>query len=542
MALNWAELPRDLIDLIAKHIKVIEDLIAFGAVGTSCRNSAIKGNFDFLSPQLPLSMLADKGDDYREFILFLRTKDSRVFLPEVELKKIHMLGDFTIFVGLNRAICIDSTKFTEVKFNHIYFVDRGGIDLGAYNLEDGNVESCYHGVSLSYLWSPTWVVFKNIESTEMELAKLEIPQKNVTKDERLVDFDDDFQDPSPKNINEHSKKKQKMDSSTPVAKKPIEKKQERSNADSHAKEVAVSKRESHIEKETFMSKKVFDAFREEGCTDLHPDKINIEIDSQHLISDELFQSINLNYNLSEEIVHHDVRIIDEKLNDTNLSYSQFTIPDDLLPSFNAYRRESITRHPLTTCEEEQSDEHSSYKKFKIYCSRSLSENKENIGSSSKPNMHKEVDLDTEEQIMTTPKIQELTTDEQRDGTVWPDSQDTILDDLLPNLNIYSSKSIIVHPSAHQATIQIRRVTLHDEIWFSCQDCGVYMVTYAECLSYGHKVLANEFDLNALRTRYAALLWDYGTRKQDANAHSDVETPLRPARESRITSVTEVFYV
>ncbi|KAF3640704.1 hypothetical protein FXO38_22014 [Capsicum annuum] len=74
------------------------------------------------------------------------------------------------------------------------------------------------------------------------------------------------------------------------------------------------------------------------------------------------------------------------------------------------------------------------------------------------------------------------------------------------------------------------------------DCGVYMVTYAECLSYGHKVLANEFDPNALHTRYAALLWEYGTRKQDANAHSDVEAPLRPGRQSRITSVIEVFDV
>ncbi|KAF3682573.1 hypothetical protein FXO38_01228 [Capsicum annuum] len=69
------------------------------------------------------------------------------------------------------------------------------------------------------------VVFKNIEPTEMKMAKLEIPQKDVTEDERSVDSDDDFQDPPPKKINEHSKKKQKVDSSTPVAKKPSGKKQ-----------------------------------------------------------------------------------------------------------------------------------------------------------------------------------------------------------------------------------------------------------------------------------------------------------------------------
>ncbi|PHT37740.1 hypothetical protein CQW23_21313 [Capsicum baccatum] len=74
------------------------------------------------------------------------------------------------------------------------------------------------------------------------------------------------------------------------------------------------------------------------------------------------------------------------------------------------------------------------------------------------------------------------------------------------------------------------------------DCGVYMVTYAECLSYGQKILAIEFDPNALRKRYVATLWDYGTRKQELNAHSDVEAPLKPPRQSRITIVTEVFDV
>ncbi|PHT69947.1 hypothetical protein T459_25051 [Capsicum annuum] len=74
------------------------------------------------------------------------------------------------------------------------------------------------------------------------------------------------------------------------------------------------------------------------------------------------------------------------------------------------------------------------------------------------------------------------------------------------------------------------------------DCGVFMIMYAECLSYSHKVIVTEFDPNALRTRYAALLWDYGIRKQEPNVTSDVEAPLRPARQSRITSVTEAVYV
>ncbi|KAF3642817.1 hypothetical protein FXO38_20910 [Capsicum annuum] len=84
--------------------------------------------------------------------------------------------------------------------------------------------------------------------------------------------------------------------------------QVQSKADSHVEEAAASERESHVEKEKFISKKVFDAFREE--------------------------------------------ITDEKLDDTNLFDSQFTILDELLPSRNAYRRESTMRHPLATSEEE----------------------------------------------------------------------------------------------------------------------------------------------------------------------------------------------
>ncbi|PHU06529.1 hypothetical protein BC332_23018 [Capsicum chinense] len=56
---NWAELPND---LIVKCVKTIEDFVAFGVVCTSWCSSVTKANFNFLSPQLPLLMLADKGD------------------------------------------------------------------------------------------------------------------------------------------------------------------------------------------------------------------------------------------------------------------------------------------------------------------------------------------------------------------------------------------------------------------------------------------------------------------------------------------------
>ncbi|PHU30677.1 hypothetical protein BC332_02770 [Capsicum chinense] len=694
------------------------------------------------------------------------------------------------------------------------------------------------------------VVFKNIEPTEMEMAKLEIPKKDVTEDERSIDSDDNFQDPLPKKINKHSKKKQKVDSSTPVAKKPAGKKQVniddahtqtrtpphrvakvavmktpvfkpiptrqvsssktkeekktarvifpqvRSKADSHVEEVAALKRESHVKKEKFISKKVFDAFREEVRQEFkgvreeftqicqlvkkkfkkmikaiehskqqHEDT---EVEAQQVdyagveTSPQQFSPI-VDQNLDEN--QDGTKITDEKLDDTNFSDSQFTIPNELLPSLNAYRRESTTRHPLVTLEEEQIDEHFNDKKSESVVLEHCQKNKENIGSRAKADMHGEVDVGTEEKIVTTPTTQDLTIDEKRDETVLPNSQDTIPDDLLPTLNVYSSKSIIVHPSANReiqtpiAKLRIRRPSkfkespymmkfgsaaesseghirifpqkhpfvyhpidgivdtkivnkfrdwisedllkvyakrkkskydpnrsykfstvdckfmniissLHDVYstdadnltagghmahvnehingfhmhvtvsWHTVKDiyipvnikekyhwvlailsfserciflydsyessghysavlnvieklaaiillclkhcdfyvkkgihvenhprykdkdssdmfdvlfqenlpqqpsgsldCGVYMVTYVECLSYGHKIFATKFDPNALRIRYAATLWDYGTIKQELNAHSDVEAPLRPPRQSRITSVTEVF--
>ncbi|KAF3656384.1 hypothetical protein FXO37_15499 [Capsicum annuum] len=321
--------------------------------------------------------------------------------------------------------------------------------------------------------------------------------------------------------------------------------QVQSKADSHIKEVAVSKPKSHVEKEAFISKKIFDAF----CAE----------------------------------------IIDEKIYQINLFDSQFLILNELLPSLNAYRRESIMTHPSATREEEPCNEHFNDNKSESVVQDHCQENKENIGSSSKSDMHREVDLGTEEQIMTTPKIQELTTDEQRDEPVWYDSQNTIPDDLLPSLDVYSKRFIFLYDSyesfGHYSAVFTEIEKLAAIIPLCLQqpdfyikkgidvenhsrykdkdssymfdvlfqenlpqqsseslDYGLYMVTYAECLPYDHKVLANEFDPNALRIRYAALLWDYETQKQDTNAHSDVEEPLRPAKQSRITSVTEVFDV
>ncbi|XP_015162580.1 F-box protein At2g26160-like [Solanum tuberosum] len=80
-----------------------------------------------------------------------------------ELKKeMKALGDSSIFLGLNWGICIDSSKFIGIKPNHIYFagdvLEELTEDMGAYNLEDGKIESFYPGQSTSLIYPPTWIM------------------------------------------------------------------------------------------------------------------------------------------------------------------------------------------------------------------------------------------------------------------------------------------------------------------------------------------------------------------------------------------------
>ncbi|WMV30849.1 hypothetical protein MTR67_024234 [Solanum verrucosum] len=87
-----------------------------------------------------------------------------------ELKEeMKTLGYSSIFLGLNWASCIDSSKFDGIKPNHIYFTDDwlgydrvaeggAGKDMGAYNLEDVKFESFYPGESTSLICPPVWVM------------------------------------------------------------------------------------------------------------------------------------------------------------------------------------------------------------------------------------------------------------------------------------------------------------------------------------------------------------------------------------------------
>ncbi|KAH0761555.1 hypothetical protein KY290_017628 [Solanum tuberosum] len=69
-----------------------------------------------------------------------------------------------------------------------------------------------------------------------------------------------------------------------------------------------------------------------------------------------------------------------------------------------------------------------------------------------------------------------------------------------------------------------------------------MLAYAEWLSYGQGNMVGKFDVMFLRSRYAALLWNYGQRKNDAGAISDSEAPPRHNRSQIVRDDRETIEI
>ncbi|KAF3680387.1 hypothetical protein FXO38_02327 [Capsicum annuum] len=67
-----------------------------------------------------------------------------------------------------------------------------------------------------------------------------------------------------------------------------------------------------------------------------------------------------------------------------------------------------------------------------------------------------------------------------------------------------------------ATVSWHKVD-HIFMPISIKDCGLYMMTYAECLTIGGCVPNVNFDLDILHMRYASMLWHYGMRKKEEKA-------------------------
>ncbi|PHT45734.1 hypothetical protein CQW23_14892 [Capsicum baccatum] len=328
--------------------------------------------------------------------------------------------------------------------------------------------------------------------------------------------------------------------------------------------------------------------------------MNVEIDSQQLISDELLRIINLDYLHSEKVVQHDCRTSDEKIDEIILSNSQFTTPDEMLPSLNVYRRQSIIIHPSANRQKESHHEiliaktsetvikdhaqhidvclyylrkkskygsHSSYKnepnksyKYSIVnCNfmnviRSFmdvySMDHQNLNAGGQEHhlieyingfhMHAAVPWHTVEEIFILINIKEkyhwvlaVLSFSERCIFLYDSYESSghyavvlaeiekiakIIPLCLQACDFYVKKGIDLqnHPRyKDKESSDMFDVLFEDDLPqqpSGSLNCSVFMVTYVERLSYGHKVIATEFYPNTLRTRYAAILWDYEVRK------------------------------
>ncbi|PHT30208.1 hypothetical protein CQW23_30193 [Capsicum baccatum] len=99
---------------------------------------------------------------------------------------------------------------------------------------------------------------------------------------------------------------------------------------------------------------------------------------------------------------------------------------------------------------------------------------------------------------------------------------------LANSNFYKKKNIDF--STHPRYIGREKKSLLDVVYVDdlpqqsveSLNCGVYVVAYTEYISHEKSILPGFFDVEALRTRYLALLWRYGTQKIEENVVSEAK--------------------
>ncbi|KAG5594703.1 hypothetical protein H5410_035935 [Solanum commersonii] len=106
------------------------------------------------------------------------------------------------------------------------------------------------------------------------------------------------------------------------------------------------------------------------------------------------------------------------------------------------------------------------------------------------------------------------------------------------INVYDSYRATGHDAAIKTEIvklsQLipLKLTLNDYYknkGIDVSDCGIYMLPFAEYLSYEQGIPAGNLDASFLWSRYATLLWNYGQQKNDAGAISDNEAPPQHSR-------------
>ncbi|PHT61227.1 hypothetical protein T459_34927 [Capsicum annuum] len=228
-------------------------------------------------------------------------------------------------------------------------------------------------------------------------------------------------------------------------------------------------------------------------------------------------------------IHIHIALIEQRKDEQNFSDSQVTIPDELLPSLNVYfnqerkgeRKIFYQKHPFVSHPVNDIEDTKVTNKFlkwlsmdilKFHAKRSNKQEHYKKGKSKISVISFGV-LAVENKnwfyIMGTP------------GQSWSDEAKhhwvlTVIS--------FNDRCIYVHDSllsaGHDAGVlaeveKLAKIDLFDiyvvedlsQQPSGSLDCGLYMVTYAECLTFGDIVSPVDFDPDLIRTRYASILWN-----------------------------------
>ncbi|KAF3685722.1 hypothetical protein FXO37_00334 [Capsicum annuum] len=434
------------------------------------------------------------------------------------------------------------------------------------------------------------VSFKNIEPTRKEISFFRIPKKivraGVSHKDDEVNSADDFQDPLHPQKHSITKKNNGNSSTSPVKKKF--KKQHKDKVSSKRKDINRSASKKSIpvqspdsssfssgDEDDFVLKKMFDKFRnEKKDKDNEVDNLSMgEADKSTLHHESTPKFVHDLYKNSEGTLN--TKSIDDNIGEAHISNSQFLFSDEVFRSIHldfiksnlGVKDESkntggAAKMTVNTSTEDESknkqcDAEKIVNKSENYQAE-MNKNKSPKDESKilSPLEHNMDKSKLDQQNQSAVHIYEAVIEESKAEQNLPDSYIYVSDSLssaghdaevpaeveklaevipicLIAYKFYEKKGIDIanHPNYKSYDkMDLFDVYVVEDLPqqpSGSLDCGLYMVTYAECFTFGDPVPPIDFDPDLIRTRYASIFWDYGIRKEEEKAQSDYEAPMRP---------------
>ncbi|KAH7550307.1 hypothetical protein JRO89_XS13G0169000 [Xanthoceras sorbifolium] len=148
--MNWSELNLDLLEEIARRIKLYDDFVAFSIVCSLCRSAAVKENFRFMSSHIPLLMLPSKGcSNSCGFFDLPKGMTRSILLPECDGKKCFSSKGWLITIDLDwNMSLLNPFSRVQIELSHMEMFENWE-DLETLNMQVSFISKCALSMNLS---------------------------------------------------------------------------------------------------------------------------------------------------------------------------------------------------------------------------------------------------------------------------------------------------------------------------------------------------------------------------------------------------------